>query len=260
MNHLLNKSNVTELVHQMRTHPKRTGCMIILTEWNVQSTLRNNVYQTCRIKLALWFFKGLLLQRYQENCCPTVIKQLLWTLNSCSSMQFKCFTAIQDFHWASQLSRSHKLLSESNEECLVNRNSSLAFQIHSEGKSKVTMQGRLCYVTMLNYCMVTAWWPSLNDYLPPCTSTHIQETNGLSSCPCLSHVSACLFAFSLSHSLNSRKMQLEAKSYFAGSPPTTISHTQDLLAAMVFIECRYLFATDDGMSLTWRRWQWVECW
>ena len=48
-----------------------------------------------------------------------------------------------------------------------------------KAECKVTMQGRLCYVTMLNYCMVTACWPSLNDYLPPCASTHEQETKGL---------------------------------------------------------------------------------
>ena len=150
--------------------------MIILIGWNMHSTLCSNTIKQVKLNQHCHFPKSF-LQRYLVNCCPTLIKQLLWTSNSFSSAQFKCFTTMQNFHWASQLSRLHKTMLESNEECLVKRISSLAFQIHIKGKSRVTMQGRLCYVTILNYCIVTACWPSLNYYLQSCTSTYIQETN-----------------------------------------------------------------------------------
>ena len=228
--------------------------MIMLIGSNMQSTLCFNAIKHVKLKQHCHFLKSVFakvhvsrkLLSYYNHTIVVNIKQF-------QLLQFKCFRAIQNFLLTSQLSTSHKLISESNEECLVKRNSSLDFQIHFEGRSRVTMQGRLCYVTMLNYCMVTACWHSLNDYLPPCTSSHIQETNGLNSCQCLSHVSAFLFAFSLSHLLNSRKVQLEAKSNLACSPPISINHTQELLAAMVHMEWKNLFVTDDGMSLTWRR-------
>ena len=66
MNHLLSQGNVTEHVLQMRTYFKKSGCMIILIGWNVQSTLCSNAVKHVKLNSHCHYSKPIFAKVYRK--------------------------------------------------------------------------------------------------------------------------------------------------------------------------------------------------